>query len=83
MALTERQDQRIEILPNGIIQVRNERVIMDDGVEISRTFHRKVVDVDDDVVNESPRIKAIAPQIWTEQVKADRLLEKAASQARR
>jgi len=77
MVLTEKMEQRIEILPNGVIQVRDERIIMDDGVEISRTFHRKVIDVDDNVTNESPRIKAIAPQIWTAEIKAARISEKA------
>jgi len=77
MALTEKMEQRIEILPSGVIQVRDERIIMDDGVEISRTFHRKVIDVDDNVTNESPRIKAIAPQIWTAEIKAARISEKA------
>jgi len=81
MALTERAEQKLEILPNGIIQVQDIRIIMDEGVEISRSHHRKVIDVDDDIINESPRIKAIAPQIWTAQIKAARISEKAAAQA--
>lgn len=81
MALTEKTEQKLEILPNGMIQVRDERIIMDNGVEISRTFHRKVIDVDEDVTNESGRIKAIAPQIWTAEVKDARISEKAAAQA--
>jgi len=76
MALTEKTEQKLEILPNGVIQVRNERVIMDNGIEISRTFYRKVIDVDEDVSNESERIKAITPQIWTSKIKAARILEK-------
>jgi len=79
--LTQKTEQKLEILPNGIIQVQDIRIIMDNGVEISRTFNRKVIDVDDSVVNESSRIKAIAPQIWTAQVKAERISEKAAAQA--
>ena len=77
MALTEKTEQKLEILPNGVIQVQDIRIIMDNGVEISRTFHRKVIDVDGDVANESSRIKAIAPQIWTAKVKAERISEKA------
>jgi len=77
MALTEKTEQKIEILHNGVIQVQNIRVIMDNEAEISRTFHRKVIDVDDDVINESPRIKAIASQIWTSEIKAARISEKA------
>jgi len=77
MALTEKTEQKLEILPNGIIQVQDIRVIMDNGVEISRTFHRKVIDVDESVANESARIKSIASQIWTAEVKAARISEKA------
>jgi len=77
MALTEKTEQKLEILPNGIIQVQDIRVILDNDVEISRTFHRKVIDVDDDVRSESTRIKAITPLIWTEKVKAARISEKA------
>lgn len=73
--LTEKTEQLIEILPNGVIQVRNTRIIMDNGVEISRSYHRKVIDVEDDVSNESDRIQAIAPQIRTPQVIAGRKAE--------
>jgi hypothetical protein len=76
MASTEKTEQKLEILPNGIIQVRNTRVIMDNGVELSRVHHRKVIDVDDDVTNESQRIKDIAASVWTDEVKANRLIEK-------
>jgi len=81
MALTEKTEQNLEILSNGVIQVQDIRIIMDDEVEISRTFHRKVVDVDDNVTNESARIKAIAPRIWTAEIKAARISKKAAAQA--
>lgn len=81
MALTERIEQKIEILHNGMIQVRNTTVIEKDGVVIARNHHRKVIDVDDDVTNESDRIKAIVPKIWTAEIKADRISEKAAAQA--
>lgn len=81
--LTEKIEQLLEILPNGVIQVRDARIIMDSSVEISRSYHRKAIDVDEDVTNESSRIKAIAPGIWTAQVKAARISEKAAAQDHR
>lgn len=80
--LTEKTEQKLEILPNGVIQVQDIRIIMDGGLEISRTFHRKVIDVDDDISNETGRIKAIAPKIWTAEIKAERISEKAAAQPR-
>lgn len=81
MALTEKTEQQIEILANGVIQVRDARIIMDNGVEISKSYSRRVIDVDEDVTNESARLKAVAPQVWTPQVKAARVAEKAAAQA--
>ena len=79
MALTERTEEQLEILPSGMIQVRNARIIMDNGVEISKSYSRHVIDVDDDITNESTRLKAIATVIWTAQVKAARISEKAAN----
>ena len=81
MALTEKQEQKLEILPNGMIQVQDITIIERDGIAISRILHRKVIDVDDDTINESDRIRAIAPQIWTADIKAARISEKAAAQA--
>ena len=50
---------------------------MDNGVEISKSYSRNVVDVDDDTTNESQRLKAIATVLWTAEVKAARISEKA------
>lgn len=79
MALTEKTEQQLEILPNGMIQVRDARIIMDDGIEISKTYHRKVIDVEDDITNESQRIKDISANIWTQEVIDARIAEKAAA----
>lgn len=75
--LTEKAEQSLRILPNGVIEVRDERVIEDNGVEIDRIFHNKVIDVDDDVSNESDRIKGVSGAVWTPQVKAARAAQKA------
>ena len=74
--LTEKTEQLLEILPNGVIQVRDTRIIMDDGVEISRAHHRKVLDVEDDVSSESQRIQRIAASEWTPDVIASRRNER-------
>ena len=61
MALTERTEQdKIEILSSGIIQVRTATIIERDGVEISRSFHRHAVAPDDDMTNESDEVKGYA-----------------------
>lgn len=77
MVLTERQEQKLEILPNGVIQVQDIRIILDDDIEISRMYHRKVIDVDNDVTGESQRIRAITPHVWTPEVRAARQSERA------
>jgi len=74
--LTERTEQRLEILPDGVIQVQNINIIERDGKEVTRTYHRHVVDVEDSVVSESDRIKAVADVVWTADVKVARALKR-------
>ena len=51
------------------IQIRTATIIKEDGVEISRTFHRHVVAPNDDSTNESADVKAIVAQCHTDAVK--------------
>lgn len=55
----------IEVTQNNSIQVRTATVIAEDGVEISRNFHRHVVSQGDDVSNEDPRVQVIATALWS------------------
>ena len=83
MALTETQENdKIEIVNKWNIQVRNATIIKRDGVEISRSFSRKVLtpgtlDSDDklvetDLSSEDADVKAIAESAWNVgTVKAD------------
>jgi hypothetical protein len=50
---------RIEVLENGSVQVRTKTAIMEDGKQISGTFHRHVVAPGDDYSAEDARVKAI------------------------
>ena len=52
------------------IQVRTAQVIKEDGVEISRSFHRHVIAPDSDSSNESADVKAMVAQFHTDSVKA-------------
>lgn len=75
MALTEETKiDRMEILEDGQIQVRKARIIYDDGKEISRTFHRHVIDPGRDVAADQTdaRVKAVAEAVWTPEVVAAR-----------
>ena len=51
------------------IQVRTATIIKEDGVEISRSFHRHVVAPDSDSTNESENVKAMVTQFHTDAVK--------------
>ena len=51
------------------IHVRTATVIKEDGVELSRSFHRHVVAPDSDSSNESADVKAMVAQFHTDAVK--------------
>ena len=85
MAITkEIVEDKIEIVGEGKdIQVRTATVLKEDGVELTRTFHRHTVSCvstvknDDgsfthtntDVSGESTEVQAIANAVWTDAVK--------------
>lgn len=61
---------RIEVVENGCVQVRTKTAIMEDGKQISGTFHRHVVAPGDDYSTEDARVKAICQVIHTPAVVA-------------
>jgi len=72
MAITKRTEQdKIEVVgPHKHIQVRTATIIEEDGVELSRSFHRHVVAPDSDSSGESVDVKAMVAQFHTDEVKA-------------
>lgn len=72
MALTKTtQEDKIEVVGQyKSIQVRTATVIEEDGVELTRSFHRHVVSPGDDVSNESAEVQAIAAVVHTPEVVA-------------
>ena len=72
MALTERTaDDKIEIVGDyKHIQIRQATIIERDGVEISRSFSRRVVSPLDDVSAETAEVQALAALVHTDAVKA-------------
>ena len=71
MAITKRtEEDKIEVVGvHKMIQVRTATIIEEDGVEISRSFHRHVVAPDSDISNESTEVKAISNVVHTDAVK--------------
>ena len=74
MALEKTQiNDKIEVINNGsypVIQVRTATIITDDGVEISRNFHRHVLTPDADLSNEGSDVVALANTVFTAEAKA-------------
>ena len=62
---------RIEVLEMGQIQVRTATVIDEDGTEVSRTFHRHVLEPGADLTGQTERVAGIANATWTAQVVSD------------
>ena len=71
MAITKRTEQdKIEVVGEfKHIQVRTATVIEEDGVEISRSYHRHVISPNDDSSKESADVKAMVAQFHTDAVK--------------
>ena len=66
MALTkDNRIGRIEIFENGQIQLRQDRVILEDDVELLRTYFRQVLNPGDDIAAYPARVRAIAAVVWT------------------
>ena len=84
MAITkEAIEDKIEVVgEHKNIQVRTATVIKEDGVELTRSFHRKTLEcvtsshdgsswthTDTDVSGESSEVQGIATAVWTTTVK--------------
>ena len=82
MALTESIEyDKIEVVgPHKVVQVRQATIIKKDGVELTRTFHRYIINagtldasdnlVDTDISSEPAEVQAICNAVWTTDVKA-------------
>lgn len=94
MAITkETVEDKIEIVgEHKNIQIRTATIIKEDGVEISRSYHRHVVEsvisvkndddtwthTDTDISGQSAEVQSIANAVWTDEVKA---IKKSANEA--
>lgn len=65
---------KIEIVGNfNLIHVRTKTQVMEDGIELSHSFHRHVVSPsipDSALANESAKVRALASVLFTDEVKA-------------
>ena len=75
MALTKTTtNDKIEVLSlvagYPVVQVRTATIIAEDGVEISRMFHRNVLTPDADLSVADADVAAIAGAVFTDEAKA-------------
>ncbi len=59
---------KIEILEDGQIQIRRADKIIEDGVEIAKTYHRQVLAPGEDLKGQDQRVATIAQAVWTPDV---------------
>ena len=59
---------KIEILENNFIQVRTAYIIEKNGIELTRTFQRKVLVPTDNINIEDVKVQSVANSIWTLEV---------------
>ena len=73
-------NDKLEIIDTGswkVLQVRTATVIKEDGTELSRNFHRRVITPTDDWSSEDAEIKTICDAIMTaERINAFKAAEK-------
>ncbi len=66
MALTkEIVVDKIEVLEMGQVQVRTATRVLEDGVQLSSSFHRHVLAPGDDLSEQDAKVSAIATATWT------------------
>ena len=71
MAITkETQIGKIEVVGKyKLVQVRTDTVIIEDGNELSRKYHRPSLTPDADISNEHSEVQAVCNAVWTQDVK--------------
>ena len=63
-------EDKIEVVgEHKAVQVRTATVIKEDGAELSRSFHRHVLQPDSDISGESAEVQGICNAVWTDEVK--------------
>lgn len=73
MSLIEQQAiDKIEVVgvEFPMVQVRRADIILKDGVEIARSYHRHVLAPGDDVSHEDPKVQAVCAAVWTADIVA-------------
>jgi hypothetical protein len=65
MALTKSTAVDLIEVVGTNIQVRTATIIDEDGTELSRSYHRHVLQPGDDLTEQDPKVVAIATAVWS------------------
>ena len=69
MAITKTKTiDQITVTENGIILYREATKIIEDGVELTKTYHRSSLTPGQDLTGQPAQVVAIANTVWTEEV---------------
>jgi hypothetical protein len=66
------KNDKIEVVSQGdwsCVQVRTATIVSEDGAELSRSYHRHVVNPNSDLSKEDADVKAICTTVFTQAVK--------------
>lgn len=75
MPFSEINEYDVTARATGHIEVRRSDVVLRDGIEIARTYHRHIVTPGDDITGEIQIVQDIANSMWTpEMIEAVSLL---------
>ena len=70
MALSESQAYKIEVNENKSIGVRRADIVLKNGKEIARSYHRSLYVPGSDVSAEPEEVQTVAAAVWTPEVVA-------------
>jgi len=59
---------KVELVENGIVQVRQIPRIVEDGTELSASYHRWTLSPGQDVSDQESKVQAVCNAVWTEEV---------------
>ena len=82
MALTKEQViDKVEVVENGTLQVRQVTRILEDGQQLSSSYHRWSFAPGSDISEQPSNVQAVAAAVWTAEVIAAYEAQLAASAA--
>ena len=67
--VTQDKIEVVTVQDYKVLQVRTKTAIIEDGTELSSSYHRHVVAPTDDLSNESDEVAAIANAVFTQDMK--------------